>query len=129
MGAAPVMYETDPEAYALFLQGRHLNRLDTAAGYEQALALLQQALVLDPGYAAPWTELGIVYSRQANLELRPFDEGYTLKLINAKGMIVKMIEQKGAANIAINVSNTPRGVYRLLVQVSGSSFVRNAVVY
>ena len=74
----PVSEETDPEAYALYMQSRHLNRLDMAGEYEQALALLQQALVLDPGYAATWTELANVYLGQKSIGQRSFDEGYTL---------------------------------------------------
>jgi TolB-like protein/thioredoxin-like negative regulator of GroEL len=80
LGAAPVVRETDPQAYALYLQGRHLRQQATAEGNElaQAQALLQQALVIDPDYAAAWSALGGVYIGQANLMLRPIEEGYTL---------------------------------------------------
>jgi tetratricopeptide (TPR) repeat protein len=78
LGAAPTIDETDPEAYALYLQGRHLIRQKTARGFEQALVVLQQALLIDPGYAAAWDLLGTVYSSQTNLGLLPIDEGYTL---------------------------------------------------
>jgi tetratricopeptide (TPR) repeat protein len=40
--------------------------------------LLQQALAIDPGYAAAWDELGSVYLSQPSYGLRPVDEGYTL---------------------------------------------------
>jgi tetratricopeptide (TPR) repeat protein len=62
----------------MYLQGRHLSRQNTAEGHGQAQALLQQALAIDPGYAAAWNELSSVYVSQANLGLRTFDEGYTL---------------------------------------------------
>jgi len=78
LGDAPVVRETAPEAYALYLQGRYLRRQHTAGAFEQAQTLLQQALAIDPGYAAAWVELGAVYPYQANLGLRPIDEGYTL---------------------------------------------------
>jgi len=78
LGAAPIVRETDPEAYALYLQGRHLNRQTTAGSLEQAVLLLQQALAIDPGYAAAWDELGNVYITQANIGLRPIEEGITL---------------------------------------------------
>ena len=78
LGDVPTMREIDPQAYALYLQGRHLRRQRSAGSLEQALVLLQQALAIDPGYAAAWNELGTVYIIQPNLGLRPIDEGYTL---------------------------------------------------
>jgi len=78
LGAAPVVRETDPQAYALYLQGRHLRRQFTAEGYAQAQTLLQQALAIDPDYAAPWDELGVLYDFQKNLGLRSIEEGNKL---------------------------------------------------
>jgi len=78
LGDAPKVRETDPKAYALYLQGRHLRRQNTAGSTEQAQSLLQQALAIDPGYAAAWDELGSVYLSQPSYGLRPVDEGYTL---------------------------------------------------
>ena len=76
LSAAPTVEETDPEAYALFLQARQLSRQGTAEGYERSVALLQQSLEIDPGYAAAWVELARSYSRQASLGLAPIDEGF-----------------------------------------------------
>jgi len=78
LGAAPVVHETDPQAYAMYLQGRHLRQQMTAEGNERAQALLQQALAIDPGFAAAWEELGSVYFNQVPINQRPIDEGYTL---------------------------------------------------
>lgn len=78
LGDAPTVHETDPEAYALYLQGRHLRRLRTADSLEQSQRLLQQALAIDPDYAAAWDELGYLYVNQLNLGLRSPDEGYLL---------------------------------------------------
>ncbi len=78
LGDAPVVRETAPEAYALYLQGRYLRRQNTAGAFEQAQTLLQQALAIDPDYAAAWVELGAVYPNQVSIGLRPIDEGYTL---------------------------------------------------
>lgn len=57
LGEAPTVDKTDAQAYALYLQSRHLNRQRTTASYKQAAALLQQALAIDPGYSAAWNEL------------------------------------------------------------------------
>jgi TolB-like protein/Flp pilus assembly protein TadD len=75
LGAAPTVSETNPEAYVLLLQARQLGRQFTAEGFEQSIALLQQALGIDPGYAAAWAELARNYSRQASYGLLPIDEG------------------------------------------------------
>ena len=76
LGDAPHVQETDPEAYALYLQARHLGRLGTAEGFEQSIALFEQALAIDPDYAAAWDGLARNYTNQANVGLRPIDEGY-----------------------------------------------------
>ena len=78
LGAVPKAKESDPEAYALYLQARAHFRQFTPEGLTQAIALAQQALARDPGLAAAWDQLSIVYSRQAGTGLRPVEEGYAL---------------------------------------------------
>ena len=78
LGRAPDTRKTDPEAYALYLQGRHLRHQTIAGAYDKAQALLQQALEIDPDYAEAWVELAAVYTNQANLSLRPYDEAFQL---------------------------------------------------
>ncbi len=78
LGAAPTVEETDPEAYGLFLQARQLGRQLTAESLEQSIALHQQALEIDPDYAAAWAGLARTYSSQTGPGLRPIDEGYEL---------------------------------------------------
>jgi tetratricopeptide (TPR) repeat protein len=79
LGNEPIGTETNPEAYALYLQGRHYFNLYTEASIKQAETLLKKALEVDPGFAPAWTELGIVYHHQADpFSYRSFDEGYEL---------------------------------------------------
>ena len=78
LGAAPAIKQTDPEAYALYLQARQLRRQGSAESYELVQTLLQQALDIDPGYAAAWIELSDVYASQANMSLIPIEEGRAL---------------------------------------------------
>lgn len=78
LGGAPEVHKTDPDAYALYLKGRHLRRLRTIESIEQGQVLLQQALAIDPDYAAAWDELGYLYINQVNLALRGVDEGYSM---------------------------------------------------
>ncbi len=79
LGEAPTVEETDPEAYAQYLQARHLSRLGTAEGYEQSIALYEQALAIDPNFAAAWAGLAGVYSSQtASYGEQGFDVGFGL---------------------------------------------------
>lgn len=58
----PLVDETKPpsgnvQAYQLLLQGRALNRHNTEADQRQGIALIRQALKLDPDYAYAWGAL------------------------------------------------------------------------
>jgi TolB-like protein/Tfp pilus assembly protein PilF len=78
LGDTPKVPQTDPEAYSLFLQARHLASLGTADGYEQSNELLTQVLAIDPEYAAAWETLAGNYSTQAGRGMRPREEGYAM---------------------------------------------------
>ncbi len=66
----------DPEAYALFLQARHIRLQHNPEAYEKALQVYQQALAIDPGYPPAWEGLAEMYVFQAAFGLRPVDESY-----------------------------------------------------
>ncbi len=70
--------ETNPEAYALYLQGRHFINQGTEESHKQAETLLKQALAIDSGFAPAWTALGDLYERQIGMGRLPFDEGAEL---------------------------------------------------
>jgi TolB-like protein len=78
LGAAPKARAVEPKAYALSLRARQVGRLGTAAGHEQAIALYQEALAIDPAYAEPWVGLATNYLSQANKGLQPIDQCYRL---------------------------------------------------
>jgi TolB-like protein len=78
LGTSPRVRATDPRAYALYLQARHLGLQRTPGGYERSIELYQQALAIDANYAAAWTGLADDYRGQADTGLRPIDEGYRL---------------------------------------------------
>ncbi len=78
LGAAPKIDETDPQAFALYLQGRFLSRQGTPENWERAIAMFERALAIDPEYPAAWVGLANVYGRQADNSLRPVEEGYAL---------------------------------------------------
>jgi TolB-like protein/cytochrome c-type biogenesis protein CcmH/NrfG len=104
LAALPVVEETDPGAYALILQARHLIRLANVEGYEKAVDLLRQALALNPDSAVAWAELAQAYFRQADRGLRPLDEGYRLA--------------REAANKALNIDPDSAPAYARLSWVA-----------
>lgn len=84
----PKVVETNPKAYALFLQSRYLERQSTTKGFSQALALMKQALAIAPDYAAAWNGLSSIYCNMAaKADIAP-DMGYRM----AKEAALKALE-------------------------------------
>ena len=77
LGAAPKAKAVNPKAYALFLQARQLSRLGTAEALDQAIAVHEQALAIDPNLAASWEGLAYCYISQTQ-DARSTDEGFRL---------------------------------------------------
>jgi TolB-like protein/Flp pilus assembly protein TadD len=73
--SAPTSRQTDPEAYAHYLQGKHFFELASTTGYERAISELEAALAIDPKFGPAWGMLGAVYWGQANNSLIDFPEG------------------------------------------------------
>ena len=80
LGEAPKTQETNPEAFALYLQARHLGRKLTPESLEKSIVLYQKVLDINPGFASAWADLGLIYSAQTTNGLRPVDQGYALAL-------------------------------------------------
>ena len=66
----------DPEAYRLFLQGRHFIDRNTREDTTKGIGYLEEALALDPEFALAWAELGRACSSQANWGWARPAEGY-----------------------------------------------------
>jgi adenylate cyclase len=77
LGEVPKVTETNPEAYALYLQGRYIGRQrGSSQMYRQAEKLLTQSLEIDPDFPPALTELGLVYRDQGNfVSILSIDEG------------------------------------------------------
>lgn len=63
--ATPKVTKTNPQAYALNLQSRYLERQSTAKANKQALVLIQQALSIAPDYTEAWYRLASIYRNMA----------------------------------------------------------------
>ncbi|MBI3421972.1 MAG: protein kinase [Acidobacteria bacterium] len=57
----------NPEAYRLFVEGRHYSQLRTTDGTKQGIELLQQAVRLDSGYALAYAGLADGYYNSSSM--------------------------------------------------------------
>jgi TolB-like protein/predicted Zn-dependent protease len=69
--SAPV----NPDAFALFLQGRFFARQESNPGRKQAIDFYRRALQLEPRYALAWAEMAQAYVRLARFGGMPTAEG------------------------------------------------------
>ncbi len=80
----PSVSETNPEAYALQLQARYLERQSTPEGYARGLELSEQALAIDPDYAEGWQGMANIYCNYAGKGHFPIGEGQRLSTMAAE---------------------------------------------
>jgi len=97
--APPKVYKTSPEAYALYLRAKQLDREGTGQ-YDEAIALYQKALEIDPGYAPAWLWLSEKYGAKAIMGLMPLDEGMKLGR-QALGKVLAIDPDNAAAHAAL----------------------------
>jgi len=70
--AIPKTSKTDPKAYALYLQAKHLAEQRTAEGIIKAEEIIKQSLAIDSTYAPSWNLLGrVFYSATNYLGIKP----------------------------------------------------------
>ena len=78
LGGIPKIEGANAEAYLLVLQARFQAKQFTPDTQEKSIALFEQALAIDPGYAAAWAGLSDRYMHQVNLGLLAYDDGLLL---------------------------------------------------
>jgi len=74
LGDPPNAPETDPEAYALFLQARHLHENPSTGSFQDALETYQAALAIDETYVPAWIWLAALYDDMAHSLDMPYEE-------------------------------------------------------
>lgn len=117
LGHAPTVRTTDPDAYVLYLQAIDVARRDTAEAYQQAIALLEQAVVMDPEYAPAWRALIDDYVAQATRGMRPADEGF------------KLAREAAAKALAADPDNAETYASLALISVYESDDLASAATY
>lgn len=78
LGDSPKAKAVNPQAYSLFLQAHALSDQITNAGIQQSEALYEQALHIEPNYAAAWTGRSLNYFRLVNAGLLAAEKGNVL---------------------------------------------------
>jgi TolB-like protein/predicted TPR repeat methyltransferase len=78
LGEAPHASETNPEAYALYLQARHLSNQLSEDNFAKAVDLFKQVLEIDPEYAPAWAGLSRNYRNMT--VTGQLDEGEGLRM-------------------------------------------------
>jgi TolB-like protein/Tfp pilus assembly protein PilF len=76
LGDVPHARVTDPAAYSLYLQSKVASNKRSKESLEEAVAMLTQALAIDPDYAEAWVELGTVQTNQTGSGFVPETEGF-----------------------------------------------------
>jgi TolB-like protein/class 3 adenylate cyclase/Tfp pilus assembly protein PilF len=74
--ARPSTQPRNVEAYNAYLQGRYFYERRTSEDLQKATAYYEQAIKLDPDYAAAWAGLAAARSTQARMGFLPLPVGY-----------------------------------------------------
>jgi len=75
--ATPLIKEADPEAYALYLQGRYWHNQPSRENLIKSVDAYQRAIDIDPNYAPAWAGLAITTLHQAGQDWMPLQTGVT----------------------------------------------------
>jgi len=100
LGELPTLRETDPEAYALFLQGQHILNGLSQQNHETAIEMFEQVLDIDPEYTPAHAQLAFAYGSQGQRRFRPFDEGAAMG-IDAAQRAISLDPEYGLAHAAL----------------------------
>jgi len=75
LGENPRSRVVNPDAYALFLQGRYFNDRREKENWDKSVEAYRQALKIDPEYAEAWAGLSITLAQEASWGAIDLDEG------------------------------------------------------
>ena len=74
LGDAPSSRATDPDAYAMFLQGRYLHENPADGSMTRSVEFYKAAVDIDPEYVPAWVWLAAAYDDTVNSSELPRDE-------------------------------------------------------
>jgi adenylate cyclase len=97
LGELPQARTTDPEAYSLFLQARHLANQRTADSVAKAETIVLQALQIDPAYLPAWVLKAHIYSIMGDIGFGDVNASFD-KAMAAAETAVKLDPDYGPAH-------------------------------
>ncbi len=110
------------EAYDLYLRGRYLREHASSNNIQQSIAVLHEAVAIDPNYAAAWAQLSLSQARWtgAYTESLPFSQGYAIARRYAERALA-LDDQLAEAHIALGAN---QWVYDFDLVTSRATFLR-----
>ncbi len=110
------------EAYDLYLRGRYLREHFSRENIQQSIAVLHEAVAIDPNYAAAWAQLSLSQTRWIGTftESLQFAQGYAIARRYAE-RAVALDDRLAEALIALGAS---QWVYDFDLAASGATFLR-----
>jgi TolB-like protein/tetratricopeptide (TPR) repeat protein len=93
----------DPEAYSLYLRGRHSWNTWTLEGLESAIAYFEKAIARDPDYAGAWSGLADVYTVLGGFGHRPPKE-YMPKAVEAARKALALDDTLAEAHCSLAIA-------------------------
>ena len=110
------------EAYDLYLRGRYLREHISSDNIQQSIAVLREAVAIDPNYAAAWAQLSLSQARWTGFftESLQFAQGYAIARRYAERALA-LDDQLAEAHIALASS---QWVYDFDLVASKATFLR-----
>ncbi len=110
------------EAYDLYLQGRYLREHVSSDNIQQSIAVLHEAVAIDPDYAAAWAQLSLSQGRWTGTytESLQFTQGYAIARRYAERALA-LDDQLAEAHIALGAS---QWVYDFDAVAAEATFLR-----
>ena len=134
LGEVPKVQTTDPQAYALLLQARHVYNQGNSDAIEQAIGLMQQASAIDPKSALVWGELARafaaliagVYLRKESYAIRARDAARRSLAIDPDNAIAEDALFIAARNADLDLVTAVYHLQRALaIEPTNLRFIRN----
>ena len=101
LGERPTAKPINPEAYVLYLQGRHLMDKDTGQDRALALQFFEQSLAIEPNFSPTWVELSFLRFNQGNFGELPHGEAEALSR-EAAERAMTLDDQSADAHVALS---------------------------
>jgi eukaryotic-like serine/threonine-protein kinase len=93
----------NPEAYQLYLKGRHYTSKFTKDGFDKGIAYLNQAIAIDPNYALAYSALAFNYINQADWFMAPKIAGPKAKVAAQKAL--ELDESNAEARVVLAIES------------------------